>query len=98
MRVYLDDYGCNRKKPNVRTLDSMSSAKILEEGISCPLERLGTVETERFISTLMREKFDYTKWRRKYFDDVNADDFNAAAVEHANSRPFRPNQTLIPIE
>ena len=98
MRVYLDDCGRNRKKPNVRTMDSMSSAKILEEGISCLFERLGTVETERFISTLMREKFDYTKWKRKYFDDVNADDFNAAAVEYANSRPFRPNQTLIPIE
>ena len=34
MRVYLDDYGRNRKKPNARTMDSMSSVEILEEGIS----------------------------------------------------------------
>ena len=75
-----------------------STAEILEEGISCLLERLGTVETERFISTLIREKFDYTKWRRKYFDEISADDFNHAAVEHAQAHPFQPKKDLISIE
>lgn len=75
-----------------------STAEILDEGISCLLERLGTVETERFISILIREKFDYTLWRRKYFDDVDADDFNAAAVEHSKAHPFQPKKVLVPIE
>ncbi len=79
-------------------MTNTSTAEILDEGISCLLERLGTIETERFISTLIRERFDYTKWRRKYFDDVNADDFNNAAIEYAHAHPFQPKKALIPIE
>lgn len=98
MRVYLDNCCYNRPYDNQTQVRITSTAEILDEGISCLLERLGTIETERFISTLIREKFDYTKWRRKYFDDVNADDFNNEAIEYAHAHPFQPKKTLIPIE
>ena len=47
-----------------------------------------TEETEIFISTLLREKFDYTKWRQSFvsrietFEDLDA--FLAAAKEKRN--------------
>ena len=43
----------------------MSNAEIMDKGINCLIEKLGTVDTERFISVIIREKFDYTKWQRE---------------------------------
>ena len=45
-----------------------------------------------------RERFDYTKWRRKHFNNVNADDFNNAAAKYAHAHPFQLKKALIPIE
>ena len=39
--------------------------EIISRGINCLLEKLGVVETERFIAVINREKFDYTKWQRE---------------------------------
>ena len=65
-----------------------STAEIMDLGIQCLIERLGTIETEHFISTIIREKADYTKWRRQYFDDVSSDDFHEAAVAYARENPL----------
>lgn len=35
----------------------------MNRGINCLLEKLGVVETERLISAINKEKFDYTKWQ-----------------------------------
>ncbi|MCD7855030.1 MAG: hypothetical protein LUD77_10965 [Clostridiales bacterium] len=66
----------------------MNSIEIMNKGINCLLEKLGVVETEQFISLIIREKFDYTKWQREKFDEVSSDDFNAAAVAYAKDNPF----------
>ena len=50
--------------------------KILDIGMNCLIEKIGVIETERFISTLMRERADYTKWRQRYFAQVNSDEFH----------------------
>ena len=65
-----------------------STAEIMDLGISCLLERLGTLETEHFISVILREKSDYTKWHQKYFADISSDDFQAAAVAYAKDNPL----------
>lgn len=74
-------------------MSNVSTAEIMDRGINCLLEKLGSVETERFISVIIREKFDYTMWRRQYFDDVDAEAFNAAAVEYAKAHPFQPQKS-----
>lgn len=65
-----------------------STAEIMDLGINCLLEKLGTVETEHFISVIIREKSDYTKWRQRYFDNVTSDEFQAAAVAYAKENPL----------
>ncbi|MCC8121905.1 MAG: hypothetical protein LUF80_03605 [Oscillospiraceae bacterium] len=65
------------------------SMEIMDKGISCLLEKLGVVETEHFVSVLIREKFDYTKWQREKFDAVSAAEFQAAAVAYAKEHPFQ---------
>lgn len=70
-----------------------NTAEILDVGMSCLIEKLGVVNTEYFISTLVREKTDYTKWRRQYFGDVSVDDFLSAAVAYDKEHPFRACST-----
>lgn len=52
------------------------------------LDKLGVVETERFIAVINRERFDYTKWQRERFDNMNSDEFNSAAVAYSKENPF----------
>ena len=35
------------------------------EGIRALMQALGTVEAERFIALINRERFDYTEWRKR---------------------------------
>ncbi len=53
----------------------MSNAELMDRGIMCLLNVLGSVDTERFISNILREKSDYTKWQQQRFDNVSSDDF-----------------------
>ena len=69
-------------------MKNTSTAEIMDKGMSCLLEKLGAVETEYFISVLMREKADYTKWRQKYFADTDPDAFHAAATAYGESHPL----------
>ncbi|MCD8149598.1 MAG: hypothetical protein LUE92_08550 [Clostridiales bacterium] len=66
-----------------------SSMEIMDRGINCLLEKLGVVETEQFISVIIREKFDYTKWQQEKFDNVSAEEFHSAAIAYAKENPFR---------
>ena len=66
-----------------------SDIEILNRGINCLLEKLGVIETERFISVVNREKFDYTEWQRQRFDNMSSDEFNDAAVAYSKENPFQ---------
>lgn len=60
----------------------------MNRGILCLLEKLGVVETERFIAVINREQFDYTKWQREQFDNMSSDEFNNAAVAYSKKIRF----------
>lgn len=66
----------------------ISDMEIMDRGINCLLEKLGVIETERFIAVINKEKFDYTKWQRRRFDNMGSDEFNEAAVAYSKKRPF----------
>ncbi|MDY6290939.1 MAG: hypothetical protein SPL86_05590 [Succiniclasticum sp.] len=51
-------------------------------GITCLLENLGTVQTEKFISILIRERSDYTKWRQRYFGAMSDEEYMEASVAY----------------
>jgi len=47
------------------------------------IEKLGIVETERFITLILREPFDYTAWRKDNFsEDVSVEKLNGEAKEY----------------
>jgi hypothetical protein len=46
---------------------------IISEGVKLLTEKLGSVETEFFIFALKRDLFDYTQWRKEYFENAYGD-------------------------
>ena len=49
---------------------------------------MGIVEAEHFISAIIREKFDYTKWQRDYFDAKTPEEISAEASHFEAAQPF----------
>ena len=44
--------------------------------MKCLTDQMCIVEAEQFIATIIREKFDYTKWQREYFDAITPEEIN----------------------
>ncbi|MCI9374725.1 MAG: hypothetical protein HFI52_15235 [Lachnospiraceae bacterium] len=67
---------------------AISTAEILNRGMRCLTEQMGIVEAEHFISAIIREKFDYTKWQRDYFDAKTPEEISAEASHFEAAQPF----------
>lgn len=59
----------------------MTTSEILNNGMNYLVEKLGAVGAERFISIIIREKFDYTKWQQEYFDNMSKEELNNSINE-----------------
>ena len=66
---------------------STSTVDILNRSMECLTETMGVVDAEFFISLIIRERFDYTKWQRQYFDAMEPGEFHDKAVEYARNHP-----------
>ena len=60
-----------------------TAAVIRQEGMTALLEKLGMVDAERFISLIIREPFDYTKWRADLFDGMSVEQLAQKANEYS---------------
>ncbi|MEW6264419.1 MAG: hypothetical protein AB1641_15215 [Thermodesulfobacteriota bacterium] len=59
----------------------ITDTEIKVKGVRALLESLGEVEAERFISLIMREPFDYTKWQRSLWPDKTVAEISASAMQ-----------------
>ena len=66
-------------KTNTYTTD-MNQTEILNDVVDWLRQKFGDVGTELFISLIIREKFDYTKWRRQFFGDKTVSEINEEAA------------------
>ena len=66
-----------------------STAEVMKRGMQCLTDGLGIVEAEQFISIIIREQMDYTKWQRQYFDAMAPGEFGRQASEYAKEHPFQ---------
>ena len=64
---------------------TMGTVELMERGMRCLAENLGDVEAERFIAAIMRERFDYTRWRQRLFAGMSPREFNEAAAAFAKT-------------
>ena len=42
----------------------------------------GHIQTERFISLMSKEPFDYTKWQEDLFEDMTVEELSKKAMEN----------------
>ena len=66
-----------------------STMEIMDRGMRCLTERLGVIEAEQFISVVMRERCDYTKWQREYYDAMPPGEFHKKAIAYAAEHPYQ---------
>lgn len=64
---------------------STNTIEVIDRGLRCLSENLGAKETEIFISTLLREKFDYTKWRQAFVDGIETFEDLDQLLQNKNS-------------
>ena len=58
-----------------------TDAEIRVDGFRALIDGLGAVEAERFISLILREPFDYTKWQKHLWDDKGVAEISSAAMK-----------------
>ena len=59
---------------------------IKSEGMDALFEKLGLVDAERFISLMLKEHFDYTKWQKDLFEDEDVEAVGNKAYKYARSQ------------
>lgn len=73
-----------------------TDTEVRMKGMKALTEALGPLEAERFVSLILREPFDYTKWQTDLWAGASVEEVSAAAMRHrrasraALKRPSRP--------
>jgi hypothetical protein len=62
----------------------MNDAILSQNVLKCLMDNFGVVQTERFISILIKEPFDYTKWQRDLYSDMSVEELFEAASDWKN--------------
>ena len=65
-----------------------ANMELVAKGMDILVRELGIIEAERFISIIIRERFDYTKWQREYFDQKTPEMISQEAEAYELAHPF----------
>jgi len=62
----------------------MTNTVLINTGMKILIEKLGNVNAEKFISLIIRESFDYTKWQRDLFEGMSIEEISDEAMKLYN--------------
>lgn len=66
----------------------MNDSVILDIGMKCLAEKLGIINAEKFITLILRQSFDYTKWRdENLFIGMSVEEISQAAKQYCEQNP-----------
>ena len=74
---------------------SKNTMEPYNEGISILTQNMGTLRAEQFISVLLRESFDYTKWHQSMADTMTREKFTEIAERAEISEPYEGSTSTI---
>ena len=58
----------------------MNDTVLSQNAIKCLIKNFGIVQTERFISLIIKDPFNYTEWQRDLYSDMTVNElFDAAS-------------------
>ena len=69
----------------------ITDTEIKQKGLDILVSALGTVDAERFITLLNREPFDYTRWQRTLFIDVDVEKLSRQAMKRRKDNLSPPD-------
>ena len=75
-----------RKKITVNLLRMRTDTVIKIEAMDLLLKTFGALETERFITSIKSDKFDYTEWQKDLWKDKTIDEVHQMAVEFEENK------------
>ena len=58
----------------------ITDTEIKRIGVKALTKALGQVNAEKFISLMMREPFDYTKWQQHLWDERSIEEISKSAM------------------
>lgn len=59
----------------------MNNTILINMGMKLLIENLGNVDAEKFVSLLLKDPFDYTKWQRSLFDGMTIEQISEQAMK-----------------
>jgi|GEM_PF-467633 len=62
-----------------------TEAEIRQAGMRALIQALGTIEAERFVAALTRDRFDYTEWRKIGLPDLEIEKLSAQAAQYSST-------------
>ncbi|MBR0258117.1 MAG: hypothetical protein IJQ58_10305 [Synergistaceae bacterium] len=74
---------------------SKNTMELYDEGISILTRHMGIIRAEQFISVLLREPFDYTKWHQHMADTMTQERFTALAEQAEKLMPYTGDPSTI---
>lgn len=60
----------------------ISDTEIKIKAFEILTKHLGLVETEKFISLIQQDRFDYTEWRSNLFEGLSGEEISKQAMEY----------------
>lgn len=63
-----------------------NTVEVIDRGMKCLSDNIGARDAEIFIATILRERFDYTMWRRGLIDDIDSFDKLDSFVNKSKKR------------
>ena len=64
----------------------MSDAVLQQTAMKCLIDNLGSVNAEKFISLIIKDPFDYTKWQQDLYNDMSVEELSQKAMEFVNDK------------
>jgi len=61
-------------------------AIIKSEGMKILIEKLGRVDAERFITLMLKEQFDYTKWQQNIMEGQSVKEISENAMNYRRNQ------------
>ena len=60
----------------------MTDTELKVKGFNTLVDTQGEVDAERFITLILREPFDYTKWQKNLWENRSMEEISRAAMQH----------------
>lgn len=54
--------------------------------MKCLIEHFGNVDAERFVSLIIKERFDYTKWEETLYEDMSIEELSQMAMDYRKNK------------